>query len=179
MESDFEQRFFEMEMRLNKTLQDNNTACIDEISNSYGLKQARLAPSNQYDIPLSQLSKIHAVGLSSEDHAKDRDVYRYLKAINKLPANLYKDYQDRKEKGIKADSDYVKPEAGERLQKELLKKQEKSRARNERARDYDISGKTSVDFINDNNRRFNRKLARAYDQYTEQTRVNIERGGNV
>ncbi|EAX95895.1 hypothetical protein TVAG_304250 [Trichomonas vaginalis G3] len=179
MDEDFEKRYFEMEMRLNRTLQENNKASIDEISNSYGLKQTRLAPTNQYDIPIAYLSKQASYGPSSEDHLKDKDVYRYLRSINKLPETLFKEYQDRKEKGIKTSEDYAKPEAVDRLQKDLIKKQEKSKARNERAGNYDISGKTSVDFINDNNRRFNRKLARAYDQYTEQTRINIERGGNV
>jgi pre-mRNA-splicing factor SYF2 len=34
----------------------------------------------------------------------------------------------------------------------------------------------TVDYINDRNRRFNEKVARAYDKYTVEIRQNLERG---
>jgi len=36
-----------------------------------------------------------------------------------------------------------------------------------------------VDYINDRNMRFNKKAARFYDQYTQETKQNLERGTAV
>ena len=42
-----------------------------------------------------------------------------------------------------------------------------------------IKEDADVDYINDRNMRFNRKAARFYDQYTLETKQNLERGTAV
>jgi len=58
-----------------------------------------------------------------------------------------------------------------------LEKQAEKRAKFKRRRPYDPEA--PIDFVNDQNRRFNRKIERFYGEYTQDIKNNIERGTAV
>ena len=182
MDSEREKRMLQIQMRLNAARSANNKAAANEISRFHGLStEKKNKKVDPFDIPMSALGSSKTAGPTSEDHLKDNDVQKYLKNVKKIPRNVYSDYNQRKREGSDAmlPKDYADPELLEKVKNDLIRSVQKTRERNVRAGNYDISGKTSVDFINDKNRRFNRKLAKAYDEFTEETRLNLERGGSV
>ncbi|VDP11214.1 unnamed protein product [Soboliphyme baturini] len=61
----------------------------------------------------------------------------------------------------------------EKLKSIIISKREKYHRR----RTYDPDA--TIDFINERNRRFNKKLDRFYGQYTEEIKQNLERGTAV
>lgn len=65
------------------------------------------------------------------------------------------------------------PEAVERLKQEIDKQVEK-RSRFSRRRAFDAD--SDIDYINEKNRVFNKKLERFYGQYTAEIKQNLERG---
>ena len=182
MDPEKEKRMLQIQMRLNAARAANNKAAANEISRSHGLSAEKKSKKiDTFDIPMSALGSSKTSGATSEDHLKDNDVQKYLKQVKKIPRNVYSDYNQRKKDGtdVMLPKDYADPELLEKMKNDLIRNVQKTRERNVRAGNYDITGKTSVDFINDKNRRFNRKLAKAYDEYTEETRLNLERGGSV
>lgn len=67
----------------------------------------------------------------------------------------------------------VSPEALERLRSDVLER-ERARKKFSKRRLGENSG--DVDFINEKNRQFNKKLRNAFDKYTVEIRQNLERG---
>lgn len=67
----------------------------------------------------------------------------------------------------------VSPEALERLRNDVLEREE-ARKKFSKHRLGENSG--DVDFINEKNRQFNKKLRNAFDKYTVEIRQNLERG---
>ena len=189
-----EKRMLELQLRLNAARAANNLAASNEISRSHGLTNSnsilkKNPKQDSFYTPMSQLRTNDSKGPSCDDHLNEKDVQTYIKDIKKIPISLYSKYsqyqitlqsEDGKTRVIKHNTkDYVDDKQIDNIKNSLIKNIEKNKNRNERAQNYDVSGRTSVDFINDKNRRFNRKLARAYDKYTEETRLNLERGGTV
>jgi hypothetical protein len=119
-------------------------------------------------------------GPTCDDHLNDPDVKSYLRDLRSVPQSVYEDYSVRRSKHEVLPPDWTpNEEVGEALVMRLRKKKEQLKKRNQRAADYDISGKYQIDFINDKNKRFNKRLAREYNEFTEDLRLNLERGGNV
>jgi hypothetical protein len=126
------------------------------------------------------LAPAPAKGPSSEDHLNDPDIRAYLKDLDSVPQSVYEDYAERRERNEGLPEGWKpKGDVGEALAGRLRKKREEVRKRNQRAANYDVSGRYEVDFINDKNKRFNRRLAREYNEFTADLRLNLERGGNV
>ena len=174
----------ELQLKLNAARAANNLAASNEISRAHGIMQTnKINQNDTFNTPISLISTKKQIGPSSDDHLKDSQIRSYIKEVKKIP-HSQKEYQitiEDKNGNTKQihynGTDYANEKQIEKIQSNLIRTIEKNKARNERAADYDISGKTAIDFINDKNRRFNRKLARAFDEYTEETRLNIERGG--
>jgi hypothetical protein len=119
-------------------------------------------------------------GPTCDDHLNDPDVKTYLRDLTSVSQSVYDDYSIRRSKRVGLPRDWKPNEdVGEALAMRLRKKKEQLQKRNRRAADYDISGRYQVDFINDKNKRFNKRLAREYNEFTEDLRLNLERGGNV
>lgn len=168
-----------LHMMLNKARFQNNQAATEEISRAHGIITEINSKSTVYDTPLRLQNTVETKGPTSEDHLKDQDVSTYLKSVKKIDPTVYKKYEERKEKSVVPPIDFFNDELAENLKTIHNKKVEKSRERNLRAMNYDISGKYQVDFINDSNKKYNKKLARAYNDYTADIRLNIERGGGA
>lgn len=171
-----------IQMRINQARSINNQAASEEIAKEHQIKKSEVDREDIFRIPTYLLKKNVSknAGPSSEDHIYDRDVAYYLREIRKIPKSVYQDYLDRKSRGEAAPEGFrPREEIINGFADRLITKQQKRQDRNKRAMNYDISGKYSVDFINDKNKRFNRKLAREYNSYTEDIRLNMERGGNV
>jgi len=64
-------------------------------------------------------------------------------------------------------------DALERMSKELIAREEKQKKFSRRR--MELEG-ADVDYINDRNKHFNKKIKRAYDKYTVEIRQNLERG---
>jgi hypothetical protein len=121
-----------------------------------------------------------SAGPSANDHLNDPDVKSYLRDIAAVPQSVYDDYAARRSGGGALPGDWrASDEITDGIAARLLRKKEQLKKRNQRAADYDISGRYQVDFINDKNKRFNKRLAREYNEFTEDLRLNMERGGNV
>lgn len=72
---------------------------------------------------------------------------------------------------------YIDSKEGvERMIKDVEKQIETKKKRNRRRR---FDHEADVDYINERNMRFNKKLGRAYDAYTAETRANLERGTSL
>ena len=168
-----EERLRKIQLRLNQARHENKVAATDELLN-FNDSNSATNESSIYDIPMRFLKTGDSrdQGPSSLDHLRDRDVNIYKKGLNKIDKSVYDDYQKRKITGEKYKE---RDDVIENLAKSIEKNKMKMRERNRRAQDYDISGKDKVDFINDKNRRFNNKLARDYDKYTEDVKLSLER----
>ncbi|KAK8891790.1 pre-mRNA-splicing factor syf2 [Tritrichomonas musculus] len=179
---DKEEMLRRIQMRINQARSINNQAASEEIAKEHQIKKAEVVKDDLFKIPTYLLRRNGPsnAGPTSEDHLYDPDVSNYLREIRKIPKSVYQDYLDRKRRGEAASEGYrPRDEIINSYAERLISKQQKRQDRNKRAMNYDISGKYSVDFINDKNKRFNRKLAREYNSYTEDIRLNMERGGNV
>ncbi|OHT06851.1 hypothetical protein TRFO_25023 [Tritrichomonas foetus] len=182
MDEDREDLLRRLQLRINEARHLNNLAASDELAEEHQIKKPQVTQEEIFDIPIFLLKRNAAktAGPTSEDHLQDPDIAYYLREIKKVPKSVYQDYQDRKMKGELASKEWKpRQEVVDELADRLITKTEKLRARNKRAANYDISGITHIDFINDHNKRFNRKLARDFDEYTADVRMNMERGGNV
>lgn len=78
-------------------------------------------------------------------------------------------YNETKDKSLPLDT-----EAGVDRMVESVNKQIEIRSKRSRRRRFDHDA--DVDYINERNMRFNKKLARHYDKYTAETKRNFERG---
>lgn len=70
-------------------------------------------------------------------------------------------------------NDTVSHEGLDRMVAELKDREEKRKKFSRRRQVYEDQ---DVDFINERNRHFNKRIARAFDKYTVEIRQNIERG---
>lgn len=70
-------------------------------------------------------------------------------------------------------NDFADKEGVDRLVKQMEVQEEKHK---KWSRHRTANPDATVDYINDRNRRFNEKVARAYDKYTVEIRQNLERG---
>ena len=158
-----EERLRVLQAKLNHARSANNAAVRDEIYRESGRSREPLAADDsQFDIPMSFLRA------AAPRETADPDVHRYLRDIRAIPDTVYAT-------GGKGIDDV----AGEQLAARLQRRQERMKQRNARATDYDVSGRYRVDFINDKNKRFNKRLAREYNEFTEDVRASLERGGGV
>jgi hypothetical protein len=169
-----------LQMRLNQARHANNVAASSDLVRH---RSQHIPPTVDrdalFDIPL-RLLRAGPSGPSSEDHLEDADVRRYLRDLESVPQSVYDDYAERRATGRPLSRDWrPRDDVAESLAVRLRKKKEDMRRRNLRAADYDVSGKYHVDFINDKNKRFNRRLAREYNEFTEDLRVSLERGGGA
>ncbi|CAM9189935.1 unnamed protein product [Hapterophycus canaliculatus] len=61
----------------------------------------------------------------------------------------------------------------QRVVDELLEKEKRKEAFSRRRSEHSAA---DIDYINDRNKHFNKKIKRAYDKYTVEIRQNLERG---
>lgn len=119
--------------------------------------------------------------------ASDRSYRAYEKRVNKLAEQNIKTQQKTAQEQAVTTAltmnpfDYGKinagttPEALERLKQDVLNQHEKR----EKFHKKRASDTADVDYINDKNARFNKKLKNAFDKYTLEIRQNLERGTAV
>ena len=158
-------------MKLNQDKHENILASTSEISQIHHLKEKKLEKESYYDVPIKLLFKNNKnEEFTSKDHLNDPDIFKYEKKLSKIPKGVYEDYQQRKELGIIAPNGYFK---------EKIKQVELTFKRNQRNQNYDISGKYMVDYINDRNKAFNRRLQKYYGEFTKDLKISYERGGTV
>lgn len=160
--------------RLNSARHANNIAAADEITRTHRMYEKHEKEVDPLEIPMNQLEKVdNTKGPTSEDHFQDPDVAIYHREINKIKPIVYSQYQERKHLKTPFGKDWKPSEELQELQaRRAIKKTEQLRKRNERDRNYDNTGSASVDFINDNNRRFNKRLARDFNEFTKDLRYN-------
>jgi hypothetical protein len=169
-----------LQTRLNQARHANNTAAsLDLVRHRTNHPTPKIDPDEIFDIPLRFL-RVGPSGPSSDDHLEDADVRRYLRDLEEVPQSIYDDYAERRATGQPLPHDWrPRDDLAQSLAARLRKKKDEMRRRNLLAADYDISGKYHVDFINDKNKRFNKRLAREYNQFTEDLRASLERGGGA
>jgi hypothetical protein len=181
MDPDREERLRLLQLRLNRARHENTAAASSELLRQQSHRRPPPADQTEiFDIPMRLLAPPFQTGPNSEDHLNDPDVKTYLKDLAAVPQSVYTDYAVRRSQHEGLPRDWKsKDDVAEGLAMRLRKKKEQLKKRNQRAADYDISGKYQVDFINDKNKRFNKRLAREYNEFTEDLRLNLERSGNV
>jgi pre-mRNA-splicing factor SYF2 len=84
--------------------------------------------------------------------------------------------KEKKEENEEYDIDEIPEENKNRMARELEKKIKKG-AKFSRRRTFNEDD--DVTFINETNRVFNKKISRAYDQYTNDIKNNLERGTSL
>ncbi|CAN0032939.1 unnamed protein product [Pylaiella littoralis] len=98
----------------------------------------------------------------------------YKKRLEKLPrakpGSEATRMEDTAEYGAKDDAD---PKGMQRVVDELLEKEKRKEAFSRRRLEHSAA---DIDYINDRNKHFNKKIKRAYDKYTVEIRQNLERG---
>eukprot|EP00904_Undaria_pinnatifida_P005712 jgi/Undpi1/2270/HiC_scaffold_13.g05656.m1 len=98
----------------------------------------------------------------------------YKKRLEKLPkpkaGSEGARMEDTAEYGAKDDAD---AQGMQRVVDELMDKEKRKEAFSRRRSEH---GATDIDYINDRNKHFNKKIKRAYDKYTVEIRQNLERG---
>lgn len=72
-------------------------------------------------------------------------------------------------KNLEPDSEEAKSNLSADVQKQILVRSQFSKRRH-------FSGDEDVTYINQRNYKFNQKIARAYDKYTQETKDSLERG---
>jgi hypothetical protein len=124
------------------------------------LNIAASQPDAQSQISLTTPSQ---TGPSCDDPFNDREVRTYLRDLTSVSG---------KRVGLPRDSKPNK-DVGEAPATRLHQKKVELQKRNRRAADSDISDKYQINFINDKNKRFNKRLNRAYNESTEDLRLNL------
>ncbi|CAM9569698.1 unnamed protein product [Laminaria digitata] len=98
----------------------------------------------------------------------------YKKRLEKLPkpkaGSEGARMEDTAEYGAKDDAD---AKGMQRVVDELMDKEKRKEAFSRRRSEH---GAADIDYINDRNKHFNKKIKRAYDKYTVEIRQNLERG---
>lgn len=103
----------------------------------------------------------------------------YKKHLKKLPTTSGSSLDDRPDSVEMNPLDYgkvngaVRKEGLDRLVKDLDDREKARESYSRRRMDFDAS---NVDYINDTNAHFNKKIKRAFDKYTVEIRQNLERG---
>ncbi|CAM9367171.1 unnamed protein product [Discosporangium mesarthrocarpum] len=98
----------------------------------------------------------------------------YKKRLNHLPkAKRGSAGTEEEDPTMYGAADEASPAGVQRLVDELLDKEERKKAYSRRRSENDA---VDIDFINDRNKHFNKKIKRAYDKYTVEIRQDIERG---
>ncbi|CAM9475166.1 unnamed protein product [Scytosiphon promiscuus] len=98
----------------------------------------------------------------------------YKKRLEKLPkakaGSEASRMEDTAEYGARDDAD---AKGMQRVVDELLEKEKRKEAFSRRRSEHSAA---DIDYINDRNKHFNKKIKRAYDKYTVEIRQNLERG---
>lgn len=153
-----DERWRSIEAMLNQARRANNAAA----SNEDVFVQHDEEEPNTYDIPMRLLKMKEALEVS------DPDIRKYQRDLASVPKSVYTTYQQRKKAGQELSGNWkIDEHFGNSLAGRLRKKTERNKRKNAQAADYDVSGRYQVDFINDKNKRFNKKLAREYNEYAE------------
>ncbi|CAM9916693.1 unnamed protein product [Ascophyllum nodosum] len=201
-----EQRLFKIRLMMNKGRRANKKAVKDEYDrlNDPGYA-AKMRAKEREEAKKRWEAEMKERGLSKEEafmmdtaaaaevmkeqkHKKDKhkaafgwNVFNqdalfkgYKKRLDKLPkAKLGSDatrMEDTAEYGAHAnDGD----EGMQRVVDELFEKEKRKEAFSRRRGEHSAE---DIDYINDRNKHFNKKMKRAYDKYTVEIRQNIERG---
>lgn len=121
--------------------------------------------------------------VSSSQDAIYRGYEKRLKTLQTTPESAAKaeeDYDDLLDYGSNS---RLSKETIDRLAEEQKKQDEKHSQFSKRRTLYEIAmcmmcshNQETVDYINERNRKFNQKLGRYYDRFTQDTRANLERG---
>lgn len=72
-------------------------------------------------------------------------------------------------KNLETDSEEAKTNLSSDIQKQIQTRSQFSKRRH-------FSGEEDVTYINQRNYKFNQKISRAYDKYTQETKDSLERG---
>lgn len=141
-----------------------------EIANAHRMKISfkKHLKIDDYDIPVKSHRKSSINSASFYDFELDPDVKRYNKKTNKIDEVVYNDYSDRRSKGISISETYFNPILTNKLAEDAINKSIKAQRRNQRAMDYDVSGQSDVNFVNDKNKAFNRRLDRSFKKHIDE-----------
>ena len=193
---DMEQRLFELRLKMNKAKQLNNQAVIAEKKRQadpkYHLKQQKnddekdvVDPSEALLHETAEVASMKTKKRKSEesfawDAYNSDSLYKaHDKRINKL--GFFADAYERQKESLGSEAFYEgassshKPseDAKARLA-DALKDQQEQRKKFSRRRVFDED--EEVQWINERNRQFTKKLDRAYGEHTKQIKNNLERG---
>mmetsp|Transcript_37928 Transcript_37928/g.49938 ORF Transcript_37928/g.49938 Transcript_37928/m.49938 type:complete len:458 (+) Transcript_37928:491-1864(+) len=204
--SDKQRRLFQLRMKMNKSRKMNKKEVEEEhrrlTDPNYKKKERakeRQKAKQQWEEELKEkgLDKSQACLLQTAEQAQGH--YKAKKKKDKKKAafgwdvfnqdSLNKAYKNRlqhlpktapgstdtAENPLDLDADSSRPseDALERMATELRLRDEKRKKFSRRRREYEGA---DVDYINDRNKHFNKKIKRAFDKYTVEIRQNLERG---
>jgi len=172
-----EQRYLRIQSRLNQRNYELERATIEEITKGNGYRKNRKENFSVFDQPMVQIEKSEeTIGATSDDHFFDRDVLKYTKSLPRASDEAIEEYKKRKENGEKVGDGYYNMKLVEQNAEKLVKRTEQNRKRNLRAMDYDPTKGKCGNFINDNNRRYVKKLDRMLGKGMEEIKQDLERG---
>ena len=195
---DMEQRLFELRLKMNKAKQLNNQAVIAEKKRQADPKHHTKEPKNEEGEPevvdpAEKLLHVTAETASSKtkkrgpqesfawDAYNSESLYRaHDKRVNKM--GFYPDAYERQKELVGEETFFEgSSNAGHKPSEEskarladALKDQQEQRKKFSRRRVFDED--EEVQWINDRNKQFTKKLDRAFGEHTKQIKSNLERG---
>eukprot|EP00903_Cladosiphon_okamuranus_P010253 g9708.t1 len=204
--SSMEQRLFKIRLKMNKGRRANKKAVKDEYNRlsdpGYAakmrakekeeakkrweaeMKERGLSKDEAFMVETAQSAEIVSQHKSKKEKHKaafgwnvfnqDALFKGYKKRLEKLPkakpGSEATRMEDTAEYGARDDAD---PKGMQRVVDELLEKGKRKEAFSRRRSEHSAA---DVDYVNDRNKHFNKKIKRAYDKYTVEIRQNLERG---
>ncbi|CAM9812431.1 unnamed protein product [Ectocarpus sp. 6 AP-2014] len=204
--SSVEQRLFKIRLKMNKGRRANKKAVKDEYNRlsdpGYAakmrtkekeeakkrweaeMKERGLSKDEAFMMETAQSADITAQQNNKKEKHKaafgwnvfnqDALFKGYKKRLDKLPkakaGSESARMEDTAEYGTRDDAD---SKGMQRVVDELVEKGKRKEAFSRRRSEHSA---TDIDYINDRNKHFNKKIKRAYDKYTVEIRQNLERG---
>ena len=195
-----EKRLMELKLKMNKAKQLNNQAVIAEKKREADPKwhlklhgkddqAAQAEPSESTLHETAELANLKTKKRKSADETFAWDVFNedslykaHDKRVNEM--GFYPDAYERQKESVGSETFYASSSSGviqhkpsedakERLA-ESLKKQDEKRKKFSRRRTYDDG--EDVQWINERNRHFTKKIERAFGEHTKEIKGNLERG---
>jgi len=196
MSNEIEKRLFELKLKMNKAKQLNNQAVLAEKKREkdpkWYLKQKDEDSKEAVDPSDLVLHETAETAALKQKKRKTQDTFAWdvfneetlYKAHDKRITEMgfYPDAYQRQKEAVGAETFYSasslvthKPtdDAKERLA-ESLKQDEEKRKKFSRRRVYDED--EQVEWINERNRHFTKKIERAFGEHTKEIKANLERG---
>lgn len=159
-----------IERNQKKIEQEEEREMIEKSGQDYELAKSLKVQADE----LERYNRIKAVGKRKQD----ADFIDYdeetKRQYNKLVKNL-KPQEDKTDQGVASTSgSQIDTQEGVERMVESVKRRIEARNKRNRRRRFD--DEADVDYINERNMRFNRKLEKHYGDHTEEIKQNFERG---